>query len=217
MSKLFNYDKKNKTSKFLIGTDEAGRGPLAGPVVAAAVCFPAFDSKIIKKLSLVNDSKKLTHTQRETLFEIIKKNSIYSITTIDVEEIEKINILQAALKAMKISCENVMKQLDAEYEVFVDGNKKIPNVKFKQTTIIKGDGTSACIAAASILAKVHRDNIMIKYAEEYPEYDFEANKGYGTQKHIEAIKKHGITPIHRPTFLRKIFTPKIEQMELNFQ
>lgn len=217
MSKLFNYDKKNKTSKFLIGTDEAGRGPLAGPVVAAAVCFPTIDNSIIKQLSLVNDSKKLTHTQRETLFEIIKKNSIYSITTIDVEEIEKINILQAALKAMKISCENVMKQLDAEYEVFVDGNKKIPNAKFKQTTIIKGDGTSACIAAASILAKVHRDNIMIKYAEEYPEYDFEANKGYGTKKHIEAIKKHGITPLHRPTFLRKIFTPKIEQMELNFQ
>ena len=108
MSKLFNYDKKNKTSKFLIGTDEAGRGPLAGPVVAAAVCFPTIDNSIIKQLSLVNDSKKLTHTQRETLFEIIKKNSIYSITTIDVEEIEKINL---ELSGLEEKFEQIMKDV----------------------------------------------------------------------------------------------------------
>ena len=204
MNNLFDFDKQNKTKSFLIGTDEAGRGPLAGPVVSAAVCFKEITPAIINELSKLNDSKKLTDSQRKTLFEIIKKYSIHSIVTIDVEEIEKINILQAALKAMKIACENVNKELPEEAEIFVDGKIKIPKLLLTQRTIVKGDATSASIAAASILAKVHRDNLMDEYAKEYPNYFWEKNKGYGTQKHIEAIKNFGITKLHRKSFLSKI-------------
>ncbi|MCQ2958183.1 MAG: ribonuclease HII [Candidatus Gastranaerophilales bacterium] len=205
MTKLFNFDKKLKQQGYLIGTDEAGRGPLAGPVVAAAVCYPEITKELQKKLELVNDSKKLTSKQREYLFELIKDNSVYSITVIDVKEIEKINILKSALKAMKISCENVQQQLNEEVEVVIDGNKLIPDLKFKQSYIIKGDGKSASIASASILAKVYRDNLMNEYAKQFPQYDWGNNKGYGTKKHIEAILKYGETPLHRQSFLKKIY------------
>lgn len=216
MSKLFDFDKENKQSKYLIGTDEAGRGPLAGPVVAAAVCFTALTDEITNALEILNDSKQLSEKQRVMLFDLIQKYAVFSITEISVEEIEKINILQASLKAMKISCANVMKQLDENVEIFIDGNKKIPNFDYKQKTIVKGDGTSASIAAASILAKVHRDNLMHKYAEKYPEYDFSKNKGYGTKKHVQAILEHGTTPIHRQSFLKKIFA-KEEQTQLTLE
>ena len=216
MNKLFDFDKKNKTSQYLIGTDEAGRGPLAGPVVAAAVCFKEFSKDILQKLELINDSKQLSEKQREYLFDLIKDVAVYSITPICVEDIERENILRCSLKAMKISCENVIKKLDSSVEVFVDGNKKIPNFKYQQRTIVKGDATSASIAAASILAKVYRDGIMKDYAEKYPEYDFANNKGYGTKKHIEAILRYGTTDIHRPSFLRKIFERENEkQLTLN--
>lgn len=216
MNKLFDFDKKNKKTTYLIGTDEAGRGPLAGPVAAAAVCFPEITKEIIKKLELINDSKQLSEKQREYLYEIIKENSVYSITSIEVDEIEKENILRCSLKAMKISCENIIKKIGNKVEVFVDGNKKIPQFIYPQKTIVKGDAASASIAAASILAKVYRDNIMNKYAQIYPEYDFENNKGYGTKKHIEAILKYGITPIHRQSFLKKIFERENEkQLTLN--
>lgn len=215
MSKLFDFDIKNKSKNYLIGTDEAGRGPLAGPVVAAAVCFPVLNDEILKKLELVNDSKKLTENQRECLYDIIIENSINAITVIDVDEIEKINILQASLKAMKLSCEKIISKIGVNVEIFIDGNKKIPNFKYESKTIVKGDATSASIAAASILAKVYRDRIMQKYSNEYPEYDFAKNKGYGTQKHIEAIHKYGILPIHRKTFLTKILNnEKSEQLTL---
>ncbi|MCR4880384.1 MAG: ribonuclease HII [bacterium] len=217
MNKLFNFDKKNRNSEYLIGTDEAGRGPLAGPVVAAAVCFPNVTKELAKSLELINDSKQLSENNREYLFNIIKANSINSITVIDVEEIEKENILRCSLKAMKVSCENIIKQIKENAEIFVDGNRKIPNFKYLQRTIVKGDGKSASIAAASILAKVYRDRIMKKYALEYPEYDFVNNKGYGTPKHIEAILKYGTTPIHRQSFLKKIFERENEkQLTLNF-
>lgn len=217
MNKLFNFDKKNKTELYLVGTDEAGRGPLAGPVVASAVCFPNITKEITQKLALINDSKQLTEKQREYLFEIIKEFSIFSITPIDVDEIEKENILRCSLKAMKISCENVIAQVSNDIEVYVDGNKKIPDFKYKQKAIVKGDSKSASIAAASILAKVYRDRIMKEYALKYPQYDFENNKGYGTQKHIEAIIKYGATSIHRTSFLRKIFERENEkQLTLNF-
>jgi len=211
MNKLFDFDSKNKHKTFLIGTDEAGRGPLAGPVVAAAVCFPKITNEIIRDLSLINDSKQLSHKQRESLFELIKKHAIFSIKEISVEEIEKINILQSSLKAMKYTCTEVIKQLHNEdIEIFVDGNKKIPNFNYQQTTIIKGDGTSASIAAASILAKVYRDNLMDEYAKKYPNYNFENNKGYGTKKHVQAILEHGVTPIHRQSFLKKILNNEKE-------
>ena len=210
MSVLFEYDAKNKSAPFLIGTDEAGRGPLAGPVVSAAVCFKEVNQEILQELSLLNDSKKLTHKQRENLFEIIIRHALYSIKVISVDEIEKINILQAALKGMRLSCENVFKQLDADAEVFVDGKIKVPKLNLKQTTIVKGDATSASIAAASILAKVHRDRLMFEYAKKYPNYDWESNKGYGTAKHIQAIKDYGLTPLHRKSFLGNILAPKTE-------
>ena len=216
MNRLFNFDKKNKKAKFLIGTDEAGRGPLAGPVVAAAVCFPVITNEIIKKLELINDSKQLSEKQREYLFDLIKDNSVYSITPISVEEIERENILRCSLKAMKISCENVIKTTGNDAEVFVDGNRKIPQFLYPQKTIIKGDGKSASVAAASILAKVYRDSLMKEYASVYPEYDFVNNKGYGTQKHIDAILKYGVTPLHRKSFLKKIFERENEkQLTLN--
>ncbi len=213
MNKLFDFDKKNKKTTYIVGTDEAGRGPLAGPVVAAAVCYPDITPQIAKKLELINDSKQLSEKQREYLFEIIKENSIYSITPIEVEEIEKENILRCSLKAMKISCENIIKHIGVEddIEVFVDGNRLIRQFPYKQKTIVKGDAKSASVASASILAKVYRDNIMKKYAEIYPEYDFENNKGYGTQKHIDAILKYGAVPIHRQSFLKKIFERKNEK------
>ena len=217
MNKLFNFDKKNKKAEFLIGTDEAGRGPLAGPVVAAAVCFPEINSQIIKKLELINDSKQLTEKQRAYLFEIIKENSVYSIISVDVDEIEKENILRCSLKAMKLSCEDVIEKTGKNVEVFVDGNRLIRQFNFPQKTIVKGDAKSACIASASILAKVYRDNIMTNYAQIYPQYDFQNNKGYGTQKHIAAILKYGTTPIHRQSFLKKIFEREEEkQLILNF-
>ena len=216
MNKLFNFDKKNKTAQYLIGTDEAGRGPLAGPVVAAAVCFKEITKDIIKQLEMLNDSKQLSEKRREYLFDLIKENTIYAITTISVKEIERENILRCSLKAMKLSCESVISDLKADVEVFVDGNKKIPNFKYQQKIIVKGDGKSASIAAASILAKVYRDSIMKQYAIEYPEYDFANNKGYGTKKHIEAILKYGTTPIHRQSFLRKIFEREnAKQLTLN--
>ena len=216
MSKLFDFDRENKQSKYLIGTDEAGRGPLAGPVVAAAVCFTQITDEITTALAILNDSKQLSENQRVMLFDLIKKYSIFSITEISVEEIEKINILQASLKAMKISCENVIKQLDENIEIFIDGNKKIPNFNYKQKTIVKGDGTSASIAAASILAKVYRDNLMKEYSKKYPEYNFAKNKGYGTKKHVQAILENGTTPKNRQSFLKKIFA-KEEQTQLTLE
>lgn len=210
MSLLFDFDNDQRSQKFVIGTDEAGRGPLAGPVVAAAVSFKDISSSLVDELSLLNDSKKLTHKQREILYAKIQKHACYSITVIDVEEIEKINILQAALKGMRISCENVFAQLADEAEVFVDGKILVPKLSLKQTAFVKGDGKSASIAAASILAKVYRDKLMCDYAKQYPYYAWEQNKGYGTQKHIDAIKIHGITPLHRKSFLKNILSPKEE-------
>lgn len=203
MSELFEFDKKNKKAKFLIGTDEAGRGPLAGPVVAAAVVFKRLSAKVKKELEILNDSKKLTPKKREFLYDIIVKNSIYSIKEVDVETIEKINILQSALLAMRLACEEVAESIDGEYEVFVDGNKKIPDLEAEQTQIVKGDGTSAVVAAASILAKVYRDRLMDKLDEEFPFYNWKKNKGYGTKAHTDAIKEYGITVYHRESFLKK--------------
>jgi ribonuclease HII len=117
---------------------------------------------------------------------------------------------------MRISCSNVINQLDDDVEILIDGNRKIPNFNYKQRTVVKGDATSASIAAASILAKVYRDDLMSQYAEKYPEYDFLKNKGYGTKKHVQAILEHGTTPIHRQSFLKKIFA-KEEQKQLTLE
>lgn len=203
---LFDFDNQKKAENKInqiIGTDEAGRGPAAGGVWAAAVCFnDNIDRKLFETL---NDSKKLTPKKRELLYDIIKQNSIWSIKAITVEKIEEINILQASLLAMKYAVLEVIEKINNKNILtLVDGNKLIKDFNYTQNFIIKGDSKSASIAAASILAKVSRDKYMDKINLEYPQYDWTNNKGYLTKKHIEAIQKYGITKYHRKSFLKNI-------------
>lgn len=203
MNTLFEFD---KTNGIVIGTDEAGRGPAAGGVFAACVYFPEVSENLIKDLSKLNDSKKLSAKARESIYDIILNSSIHSIIDIEVDEIEKINILNASLKGMKLACEEVIKktQLDG-FITLVDGNKLIKNYTYPQKFIIKGDGKSASIAAASVLAKVTRDRYMTKLAEEFPQYGWAKNAGYLTAEHLKAIDTYGLSKYHRPSFLRKHF------------
>lgn len=203
MNTLFEFDKSNG---IVIGTDEAGRGPAAGGVFAACVYFPEVSENLIKDLAKLNDSKKLSAKSRESIYDIILNSSIHSIIDIEVDEIEKINILNASLKGMKLACEEVIKkaQLD-EFITLVDGNKLIKNYTYPQKFIIKGDGKSASIAAASVLAKVTRDRYMTKLAEEFPQYGWAKNAGYLTAEHLKAIDTYGLSKYHRPSFLRKHF------------
>ncbi len=178
------------------GVDEAGRGPLAGPVCAAAVILP-------KGLILegVNDSKKLTEKKREALFDVVKENAIsYSIAFASVEEIEELNILNATMLAMQRAVEGLGVPADFAY---IDGNR-LPDLSIPAEYIIKGDARSMSVAAASILAKVSRDRLMLNFAEIYPGYGFEKHKGYGTKVHTDAIKELGPCPIHRMSFLKNI-------------
>lgn len=214
--KLFDYDLG--LNKLIVGTDEAGRGCGAGGVFAAAVCFNSVSDDLIKRLSILNDSKKLSKKHREEIFYTIKSETINSVVCIDVEEIERINILNASLKAMNIACSNVISQLqhelkDKELQVLVDGNKLIKNFEYPQQFIVKGDATSASIAAASILAKVSRDRYMDKLDEEFPEYKWNENAGYLTKEHMALIDKYGLSPYHRPSYLRKHFA-KQDQLSL---
>lgn len=207
MKELFEFDKSLKT---VIGTDEAGRGPAAGGVFAACVYFPEVTDNLIKDLEKLNDSKKLSKKAREKLFDIIINNSINSIICVEVEEIEKINILNSSLKAMKLACENVIKEAKlTDFITLVDGNKLIKNYTYPQKFVIKGDGTSASIAAASILAKVTRDRYMDELAKEFPQYGWERNAGYLTAEHLNAIDKYGLCKYHRPSFLKKHFEKQL--------
>ena len=183
--------------KFVAGIDEAGRGPLAGPVVAACVILkPEFI--INEKLKPVKDSKKLSAKKREELYDIIKDEfSEIGVGVCDQDTIDKINILQATFLAMKKSVGALKQKPDF---ILVDGGFKIPNTSFKQKNIIKGDELVFSIAAASIIAKVARDRIMLEMHNKYPEYGFDKHKGYGTKFHIEQIKKIGPCPIHRKSF-----------------
>lgn len=200
---LFQFDRRFNVP-IIIGTDEAGRGPGAGGVFASAVFFNNVGDELIKKLSDLNDSKKLSKKKREELFEIICQNSIHSTVCVEVEEIEKINILNASLKAMKLACENVIKEIESQkILILVDGNKKIKDFSYPQNFIIKGDGKSASIAAASILAKVSRDFYMADLDKKFPQYNWKKNAGYLTREHLSAIDRYGVTPCHRETFLRK--------------
>ena len=185
-------------NKFVCGIDEAGRGPLAGPVYAAAVILPP--NTIIDG---VNDSKKISEKKREYLFDIIKEKSLcFNISFATVEEIDKINILNATFLAMKRAFDGLKKSPDF---ALIDGNR-VPTLGIPTVAIVKGDSLSESIACASILAKVERDRFMKKESEKYPEYFFEKHKGYGTKIHIEALKKYGPCRIHRRTFLRKILS-----------
>ena len=207
---LFDFDEDNKKDfEFVVGTDEAGRGPGAGPVFAAAVCFNEINEDLKEALSILNDSKQLSEKHREELFDVIKQNCIYSIQEGSVQDIEKNNILNTSLNCMKLSCEKVIEQLNNSKTItLVDGNKLIKNYKNEQITVVKGDSKSAAIAAASILAKVTRDRFMLELSKEFPQYDWENNKGYLTAKHVEAIKKFGATKWHRTKFLRNILQQK---------
>ncbi len=193
----FEYDKSLRQQHGIIcGIDEAGRGPWIGSVYAAAVILD--DGAFIEGL---NDSKKLTEEKREALYgEITEKAVSYSVACATVEEINRLNILQATFLAMKRAAEGLSLPPNL---ALVDGNR-LPDIGIKAETVVKGDGVSASIAAASILAKVTRDRYMRELDKKYPEFDFAANKGYGTARHIEALKKYGYTPEHRQLFLRNL-------------
>ena len=191
---LYEKDLLSEGYTIICGVDEAGRGPLAGPVFAAAVILPP-DLTI----DGIDDSKKLSEKKRVVLFEEIKKSAIaYNIAFSTEKEIDEINILNATLLAMKRAVAGLSLQPDI---ALIDGNKS-PNLSMTTQTIIKGDSLSASIAAASILAKVARDNLMKSLSKKYPQYAFEKHKGYGTKLHIESIKKYGPCEIHRKSFLK---------------
>ncbi|MBE7711182.1 MAG: ribonuclease HII [Cyanobacteria bacterium SIG31] len=199
---LFDFDKKY--NKIIIGTDEAGRGPGAGGVFAAAVYFNKITDGLIADLEVLNDSKKLTAKKRDSIFDIIKNNTINEIICIEVDEIEKINILNASLKAMNIACSSVIDKIGENNTLtLVDGNKLIRNYFYPQEFLIKGDSKSASIAAASILAKVSRDRYMENLHEEFPMYNWKKNAGYLTAEHLKAIDDFGMCKYHRPSFLKK--------------
>lgn len=193
---LYENEKYNEGYKIICGVDEAGRGPLAGPVYAAAVVLEKSQT-----IEGVNDSKKLSEKKRELLFDkIINECKDYSIGTASENEIDELNILQATFLAMKRAVDGLSVKPDC---ALVDGNQ-IPNLDCDVTTVVKGDAKSESIAAASILAKVSRDRYMLEMAEKYPHYGFEKHKGYGTKLHYEMIEKYGICDIHRKTFLKKV-------------
>lgn len=196
----FEIEKEYAAKGFslICGIDEAGRGPLAGPVYAAAVILP--DGCEIEGL---NDSKKLTEKKREALFDVVRQKALYwGIGSADEKEIDEINILQATFLAMRRAVENMGVKPDL---ALVDGNQK-PHIAdgIEEVTVIKGDAKSMSIAAASILAKVSRDRFMLEISEKYPEYEFPKHKGYGTKLHYEKIAEYGISDIHRKSFLKKI-------------
>ena len=202
---LFEFDKSFGLP--IIGTDEAGRGPAAGGVYAAAVKFENVSDGLIKDLEILNDSKKLSPQKRKSIYDIILNNTRNSIVCVEVEEIERINILNASLKAMNTACSSIIDSNDIL--VLVDGNKLIKEFNYPQKYIIKGDSKSASIAAASILAKVTRDRYMQRLHEEFPMYNWAKNAGYLTKEHLDAIDKYGLTKYHRPSFLRKHFEKQL--------
>lgn len=181
----------------ICGVDEAGRGPLAGPVCAAAVILDPS-----KSIEGINDSKKLSEKKREALYDVIKEQALaYGIAFASVEEIEEHNILNATYLAMLRAIENL--NIKADYAL-IDGNRVPKGISIECETVVKGDAKSMSIAAASILAKVTRDRLLYEYDEKYPEYGFAKHKGYGTAEHMDAIRKYGMTEVHRPSFLKKL-------------
>lgn len=191
---LWKYEREYVSYTYICGIDEVGRGPLAGPVVAGAVILP-------KECDLlyINDSKKLTEKKREELYDIIMEKAIsVGIGYASPERIDEINILQATYEAMR----EAINKLSVSPDILLNDAVTIPEVSCKQVPIIKGDAKSISIGAASIIAKVTRDRLMVDYDTVYPEYGFASNKGYGASVHIEALKKYGPTPIHRRSFIK---------------
>lgn len=210
---LFAFDES--FDSVIIGTDEAGRGPAAGGVFASAVCFRELSDTLIEELSILNDSKQLSKKKRVYLYDIVKNETVNSTICVEVAEIEKINILNASLKAMRLACLDVIKQLNSEnLLVLVDGNKLIKEFKYPQKFVVKGDSRSASIAAASILAKVSRDRYMEELDKKFPQYGWARNAGYLTKEHIKAIDEFGLSEFHRPSFLKKHFAQNKEKEQL---
>jgi len=194
-------------ASFVVGIDEVGRGPLAGPVVACAVSLRkgtcAREKAEQSAWALIRDSKKLSEKQREEMYDFIREYFFVGVGRVSADTIDRMNILQASFFAMKQAQIQLMRTSEASLEkaVFlVDGDKEIPHVRFRQYPIIKGDGRVKCIAAASIVAKVVRDREMIVLGKEYPQYGFEKHKGYGTREHMEALRKYGPIGEHRRSF-----------------
>ena len=205
MKKIWNAEEKlqyeralqAKGIKYIAGVDEVGRGPLAGPVVCAAVIMPLDENSLVIG---VDDSKKLSEKKREQLAEEIKARALcYTIIEVDEKTIDEINILEATKLGMKKAIETL--EIPPE-TVLTDGNMTI-DIAFPQHSVVHGDALSYSIGAASIIAKVYRDHLMDEFAKDYPHYGFEKNKGYGTAAHIQGIKEHGLCPIHRRTFTKK--------------
>lgn len=194
IEKMKEYEHRYEHLGYLCGIDEVGRGPLAGPVVACAVILPR-DCDIL----YLNDSKKLTATKREELCQVILEKAVAVGTgVVTPARIDEINILQATYEAMR----QAIGRLEITPQVLLNDAVTIPEVTIPQVPIIKGDGKSVSIAAASIVAKVTRDRMMVEYDREFPGYDFASNKGYGSEAHIQALKKYGPCPIHRKTFIK---------------
>ena len=193
MEQMMQFEHKYEHLGYLCGIDEVGRGPLAGPVVACAVILPA-DHQIL----YLNDSKKLTARKREELYDVIMREAVaVGIGMASPARIDEINILQATYEAMR----EAISRLSVKPDILLNDAVTIPQVDIRQIPIIKGDAKSASIAAASIVAKVTRDRLMVEYDEAMPEYGFASNKGYGSQEHIAALQKYGPTPIHRASFI----------------
>ena len=209
MKKIWNAEEKlqyeralqAKGYRYIVGVDEVGRGPLAGPVVCAAVVMPLEESDLIVG---VDDSKKVSAKKREQLSELIKEKAIaYTMVEVSEKTIDEINILEATKLGMKRAVESLVLPDGTKPEIVItDGNMTL-DIDLPQFSVVHGDALSYSIGAASIIAKVYRDGMMDEYAQQYPHYGFEQNKGYGTAAHIQGIKEYGLCPIHRRTFTKK--------------
>ncbi len=194
--KMKEYEKRYASFSYICGIDEVGRGPLAGPVVAGAVILPK-DCDIL----YLNDSKQLSEKKREELYAVIMEKAIATgLGFVAPQRIDEINILQATYEAMR----EAVSKLNPQPDLLLNDAVTIPGILVKQVPIIKGDAKSISIAAASIIAKVTRDRLMVDYDTVYPEYGFASNKGYGAKAHLEALKKYGPTPIHRQSFIKNL-------------
>lgn len=194
--KMKTFEKEYASYSYICGIDEVGRGPLAGPVVAGAVILPK-DCDIL----YLNDSKQLSEKKREELYDVIMEKAVSTgLGFVSPERIDQINILQATYEAMR----EAITKLSPQPDLLLNDAVTIPKVAIRQVPIIKGDAKSISIAAASIIAKVTRDRLMVQYDSVFPEYGFASNKGYGAAAHIEALRKHGPTPIHRRSFIKNL-------------
>ncbi len=206
----FEYESRRGGQGLIpIGIDEAGRGPLAGPVVAAAVLFKSAHFQIPegreKDFHLIRDSKKLSEKQREVAFALVQECFHVGIGIVSAETIDRVNILQATFLAMKSALSELERVAglhgkESSLILLIDGNQELPNLSLQQETVVEGDGNVRSIAAASIIAKVTRDRLIILADHEYPAYGFARHKGYGTKEHMDALRKYGPTPIHRKSF-----------------